>query len=148
VRRAAPAFAVIHSVDRAGLLETLDEAALESGSSPELLVQIDLAGEATKTGVPPEGAMRLFEAAGSLRAARVVGVMTLPPFPRVPEDSRPWFRRLRDLRDEWMHAGVPPAMLRELSMGMSGDFEVAAQEGATMVRVGTAIFGSRRRAGH
>ena len=77
------------------------------------------------------------------RAARVVGLMTLPPIPEAPEDSRPYFRRLRELRDEWLTSGVPASMLRELSMGMSGDFEVAVQEGATMVRVGTAIFGSR-----
>jgi hypothetical protein len=70
-------------------------------------------------------------------------MMILPPFPDNPEDSRPWFRQLRDLREEWLAAGVPAAMLRELSMGMSGDFEVAVQEGATMVRVGTAIFGRR-----
>jgi uncharacterized pyridoxal phosphate-containing UPF0001 family protein len=69
--------------------------------------------------------------------------MTLPPAPESPEDARPWFTRLRDLRDEWQAAGVPAAMLRELSMGMSADFEVAIQEGSTMVRVGTAIFGSR-----
>jgi uncharacterized pyridoxal phosphate-containing UPF0001 family protein len=69
--------------------------------------------------------------------------MTLPPLPDTPEDARPYFRRLRELRDEWLAAGVPASMLRELSMGMSGDFEVAIEEGATMVRVGTAIFGPR-----
>jgi PLP dependent protein len=69
--------------------------------------------------------------------------MTLPPLPEAPEDARPWFRRLRELRDQWLAEGVPGSMLRELSMGMSGDFEVAIHEGATMVRVGTAIFGSR-----
>jgi uncharacterized pyridoxal phosphate-containing UPF0001 family protein len=69
--------------------------------------------------------------------------MTLPPLPETSEEARPWFRQLRELRDGWQAAGVPDAMLRELSMGMSGDFEVAIQEGATMVRVGTAIFGSR-----
>jgi len=69
--------------------------------------------------------------------------MTLPPVPDSPEDARPWFRRMRVLRDEWLPSGVPPSMLQELSMGMSGDFEVAIQEGATMVRIGTAIFGSR-----
>jgi uncharacterized pyridoxal phosphate-containing UPF0001 family protein len=69
--------------------------------------------------------------------------MTLPPVPESPEDARPWFRKLRDLRDEWLAAGVPASMLTELSMGMSADFEVAIQEGSTMVRVGTAIFGSR-----
>ena len=69
--------------------------------------------------------------------------MTLPPVPDTPEDARPFFRRLRELRDEWLAAGVPASMLRELSMGMSGDFEVAIEEGATVVRVGTAIFGPR-----
>jgi uncharacterized pyridoxal phosphate-containing UPF0001 family protein len=86
---------------------------------------------------------RLFDAAATCRAARVVGLMTLPPFPETPEESRPWFRQLRELRDQWQASGVPASMLRELSMGMSGDFEVAVQEGATIVRVGTAIFGSR-----
>jgi hypothetical protein len=69
--------------------------------------------------------------------------MTLPPVPESPEDARPWFRRLRGLRDQWLAAGVPAPMLSELSMGMSADFEVAIQEGSTMVRIGTAIFGSR-----
>jgi uncharacterized pyridoxal phosphate-containing UPF0001 family protein len=86
---------------------------------------------------------RLLDAAARLQAARVVGVMTLPPMPEAAEATRPWFRTLRGLRDEWLASGVPASMLRELSMGMSGDFEVAIQEGATMVRVGTAIFGSR-----
>jgi pyridoxal phosphate enzyme (YggS family) len=142
-RKAGPAFAVIQSVDSVELLDKLDRAAEESGQSPELLIQVDLAGETTKFGVPPAEVPRLFEAAGAARAARVTGLMTLPPVPETPEDARPYFRRLRDLRDEWLAAGVPAPMLQELSMGMSGDFEVAIQEGATMVRVGTAIFGSR-----
>jgi len=142
-RKAAPAFAMIQSVDGVDLLEKLDRGAEESGHAPELLIQVDLAGEATKHGVPPDEVPRLFDAAAGCRAARVVGLMTLPPVPERPEDARPWFRRLRDLRDGWQAAGVPVGMLRELSMGMSGDFDVAVQEGATMVRVGTAIFGSR-----
>jgi pyridoxal phosphate enzyme (YggS family) len=142
-RKAAPAFAMIQSVDGVELLEKLDRGAEESGHAPELLIQVDLAGEATKHGVPPGEVPRLFDAAATCRAARVVGLMTLPPVPERPEDARPWFRRLRDLRDEWQAARVPEGMLRELSMGMSGDFDVAVQEGATMVRVGTAIFGSR-----
>jgi pyridoxal phosphate enzyme (YggS family) len=142
-RKAAPAFATIQSVDSLQLLQKLDDAAADSGHAPELLIQVDLAGEATKFGVPPEDVPPLFEAAADCRAARVVGLMTLPPAPETPEDARPWFRRLRDLRDGWLAAGVPAAMLRELSMGMSSDFEVAIQEGATIVRVGTAIFGSR-----
>lgn len=142
-RKAVSAFAMIQSVDGLELLQKLDTAAEESGRAPELLIQVDLAGEASKFGIPPGEVPRLFEAAGACRAARVVGLMTLPPIPDTPEDARPWFRQLRDLRDGWLASGVPAPMLRELSMGMSGDFEVAIQEGATMVRVGTAIFGSR-----
>jgi len=142
-RRAAQAFATIQSIDSLELLRRVDAAAADAGASPELLIQVDLADEATKFGLPPADVPALFDAASRLRAARVVGVMTLPPYPENPEDSRPWFTRLRDLRDGWLAAGVPAAMLRELSMGMSGDFEVAIQEGATMVRVGTAIFGRR-----
>jgi pyridoxal phosphate enzyme (YggS family) len=142
-RQAAEAFACIQSVDGLDLLQRVDRAAQDAGTAPELLVQVDLAGEATKFGAPPDAARGLLDAALGLKAARVVGLMTLPPAPDAPEDARPWFRRLRDLRDRWLAEGVPEAMLRELSMGMSGDFEVAVQEGATMVRVGTAIFGQR-----
>jgi PLP dependent protein len=142
-RKAAPAFATIHSVDSVDLLQKIDAAAAEEGRTPTLLIQVDLAGEATKFGVPPGDVSRLFDAAAGCRAARVAGLMTLPPVPESPEDARPWFRKLRDLRDEWLAAGVPASMLTELSMGMSADFEVAIQEGSTMVRVGTAIFGSR-----
>ena len=143
-RKAASAFAMIQSVDGVEVLQKLDRGAEETGSAPELLIQVDLAGEATKFGVPPAEVPRLLEAAAACRAARVVGLMTLPPLPETPEDARRWFRRLRELRDGWLASGVPPALLRELSMGMSGDFDVAIQEGATMVRVGTAIFGERR----
>jgi PLP dependent protein len=142
-RKAATSFAMIQSVDSLALLQKLDRAAEDSGRTLELLIQVDLAGEATKFGAPLDDVPRLFEAAGACRAARLVGLMTLPPIPDTPEDARPWFRKLRDLRDGWLASGVPAPMLRELSMGMSGDFEVAIQEGATMVRVGTAIFGSR-----
>ncbi len=142
-RKAAPAFATIHSVDSVDLLRKLDAAAAEAGRTPELLIQVDLAGEATKFGVAPAEVPPLLEAAAALTSARVVGLMMLPPIPESPEDARPYFKRLRALRDEWLAAGVPAPMLRELSMGMSADFEVAVQEGSTMVRVGTAIFGSR-----
>ena len=142
-RKAGQAFATIHGVDSVELLQKLDAAATETGRSLELLIQVDLAGETTKHGVPPDEVPQLFDAAAVLRAAKVVGLMTLPPIPERPEDSRSYFRRLREWRGEWLTSGVPAAMLRELSMGMSGDFEIAVQEGATMVRVGTAIFGSR-----
>ena len=142
-RRAAGAFATIQSVDSNDLLQKLERAALEAGTVQEVLLQVAVTYEATKFGLPPEDVPRLLETGAGLKAVRIVGVMTIPPPAPAPEDARPWFRRLRDLRAGWQSAGVPAEMLRELSMGMSGDFEVAIQEGATMVRVGTAIFGSR-----
>jgi len=100
-RKAAPAFAMIQSVDSVELLHKLDQAAADTQHTLELLIQVDLAGEATKFGVPPGEMPRLFEAAAACRAAKVVGLMTLPPYPETPEDSRPWFRQLRELRDQW-----------------------------------------------
>ncbi len=142
-RKASPAFAVIQSVDSLELLGKLDETAEAAGATPELLIQVDLAREATKFGIPEAEVPRLLDRATTCRAVRVVGLMTLPPASDTPEDARPWFRRLRELRDQWLDAGVPGQMLRQLSMGMSGDLEIAVQEGATLVRVGTAIFGGR-----
>jgi pyridoxal phosphate enzyme (YggS family) len=142
-RKAASAFATIHSVDSLDLLHRIDTAAGRSGTTPELLIQVDVAGEASKFGAAPAEVPRLLEAASRLEAATVVGLMVLPPMAREPEEARPWFRRVCALRDGWLADGVPASRLRELSMGMSGDFEVAIQEGATIVRVGTAIFGSR-----
>ena len=142
-RKAASAFAMIQSVDSADLLRRLDAAAAEVGAAPEMLVQVDLAGEASKHGARAADVPHILEEAGRCRAVRVVGLMTLPPIPEAPEDARPWFRQLRELRDGWLQSGVPAGMLREMSMGMSGDFEVAIEEGATIVRVGTAIFGRR-----
>jgi PLP dependent protein len=143
-RKAASAFHCVHSIDGPDLMQQMDLAAVEAGTTPELLVQVDLAGESTKFGAPEATVPALFEAAGSLRAARLVGLMLLPPFADNPEDARPWFRRLRELRDRLAGSGVPSQQLRELSMGMSHDFHVAIEEGATIVRVGTAIFGERR----
>jgi PLP dependent protein len=142
-RRAAAAFACIHSVDSVDLLRRLDAAAAEQGMAPEVLVQVDLAGEATKFGAPPAEARRIAEAALAARAVRLAGLMILPPWTEDPEEARPWFVRLRDLRDRWVAEGFPRASLRHLSMGMSHDFEAAVEEGATIVRVGTAIFGKR-----
>ena len=140
-RRAAASFQAIHSIDSLDLLRRVDDAAADAGTSPELFVQVDLAGEATKFGTPEPAVPALFEA--PLRAARLVGLMLLPPWADNPEDARSWFRRLRELRDELAARGIPPDRLRELSMGMSHDFEVAVQEGSTLVRIGTAIFGAR-----
>ena len=143
VRKAVPRVSAIHSVDSHRLLMAIDAAAVEAGTAPELLVQVDLGGEATKHGAPPPEAMDIVRAASECRAARCVGLMTIPPFFERPEDARPYFAKLRDLRTTLLQEGLRPAMLRELSMGMSHDFEIAVQEGATIVRLGTAIFGKR-----
>jgi uncharacterized pyridoxal phosphate-containing UPF0001 family protein len=121
----------------------VDRAAAASSTQPELLVQVDLAGETMKSGADPADLPAIFDAAARCVAAQVVGLMVLPPFPEDPEASRPFFRRLRNLRDELAARGAAPGMLRELSMGMSRDLEVAVSEGATLVRIGTAIFGKR-----
>ena len=142
-RGAAAGFAWIHSVDSVKLLRRLDQAAVEAETAPNLLVQVDLADEATKHGAPADEVRRMLDAAQACRAARVRGLMLIPPWMEDPEAVRPYFRRLRELRDALLDEGVAPAVLGELSMGMSHDFEVAIAEGATMVRVGTAIFGRR-----
>jgi pyridoxal phosphate enzyme (YggS family) len=142
-RKVVGPFAYVHSVDSLELLSRLDEAAAAERSAPNLLIQVDLAGEATKFGAPEAGLPALFEAAGRLQSARVVGLMVLPPYAEDPEAARPWFRRLREIRDGLVRSGVPAGQLGELSMGMSHDFHVAVEEGATIVRVGTAIFGER-----
>src|SRR5262245_37065060 len=129
-RKAAASFAVIQSVDSLALLQKLDQAAVDESRAPELLIQVELAGEAKTFGVSAQYVPGLLDAAAACRAVRVVGLMTLPPVPETPEDARPWFVQLRRLRDERLAAGVPESMLRELSMGMSADFEVAVQEGA------------------
>jgi pyridoxal phosphate enzyme (YggS family) len=143
VRRVVPKIQAIHSVDSLRLLQAIDAAAFDSGVSPELLVQVDLAGEATKHGAPPPEASEIVKAAARCQSARCVGLMTIPPFFEQPEDARPYFAALRDLRTTLLSEGVEPALLRELSMGMSHDFDVAVEEGATIVRLGTAIFGKR-----
>ncbi len=142
-RKVVEPFAWIHSVDSVELLQRLDRAAAEQGCRPSILIQVDLAGESTKHGATVPTLPAIFDAAAACRAVRVRGLMLLPPFDEDPEQVRPHFRRLRDVGDGLRHDGVDPAMLEHLSMGMSHDFEVAVQEGATLVRVGSAIFGRR-----
>ena len=125
------------------LLTRIDQAAAAAGRTLEVLVQVDLALEDTKHGAAVDEVASIFAAAADCRSAALVGLMLLPPLTENPEDARPWFARLRALRDQLAEGGVPPERLRELSMGMSHDFAVAIEEGATMVRVGTAIFGAR-----
>jgi pyridoxal phosphate enzyme (YggS family) len=142
-RKAASVFDVVHSVDSARLAAHLDDAAASSTRVLDWLIQVDLAGEATKHGAPPADVAAICEHAANLANARLAGLMLLPPAVDNPAQARPYFRALRKLRDDLAGRGVDGRMLGQLSMGMSHDFEVAVEEGATMVRVGTAIFGSR-----
>ena len=136
-------FDVVHSIDSAGLVGKLDEAVSAAGRTLDALVQVDLAGEATKHGAREDELAGIFAAARSARSVRAVGLMLLPPAVDDPADSRPFFRGLQGVRDRLLAHGVDPAMVKEMSMGMSHDFEVAVEEGATLVRVGTALFGGR-----
>ena len=142
-RKAAKPFACIHSIDSVDLLRKVDAAAVEAASRPQILVQVDLAREDTKFGATADEARRVLDAALEAKAVDVAGLMLLPPWNEDQEQTRPWFTRIRDLRDQWLADGVPAHALRQLSMGMSHDFEAAIEEGSTMVRVGTAIFGKR-----
>ena len=144
-RKAAAPFAVIHSIDSVELLNRVDAAAAEQGAHPSVLVQADLAGETTKHGAAEQALEQLVRRAAEARAVRLAGLMVLPPWNENQEVTRPWFARLRALRDRLVAAGIPAGALQELSMGMSHDFEAAVEEGATMVRVGTAIFGKREK---
>jgi PLP dependent protein len=142
-KKAATAFHCIHSIDSVELLKKIDAAAADGGAAPEILVQVDLAGETTKFGAAADEARRIVDATQTLRNARMIGLMLIPPWNEDQEQTRPWFVRLRELRDQWLAEGVSGTSLAQLSMGMSHDFEAAIEEGATMVRVGTAIFGKR-----
>ena len=110
---------------------------------PEILVQVDLAGETTKFGAPADQARGSLKPRSERARCGSTGLMLIPPWNEDQEQTRPWFARLRALRDGWLAEGVPAPALRHLSMGMSHDFEAAIEEGATLVRVGTAIFGKR-----
>ena len=142
-RKAGARFDVVHSVDGVEIGQRLDAAAAASARQLKLLVQVDLAGELTKYGVREERLGSIFDEAGRWHAARLVGLMLLPPADEDPEAARPYFRAFKQLRQRLLDGGLPASMLTELSMGMSHDFEVAIEEGATLVRVGTAIFGKR-----
>lgn len=142
-RKAVTTFDWIQSVDRIDLLRKIDTAAREAGRRPRILIQADLAGETTKHGADRAALSDLAAEAAAAADVDLRGLMIVPPIPDDPADSRPWFRQLRDIRDELVASGIPADRLGELSMGMSHDFEVAIEEGATIVRVGTAIFGHR-----
>lgn len=142
-REAARRFALVHSVDRQPLVEALARHAGAQGRRVGVLVQVNVSGEATKAGVDPAGAAALVGAVLAAPALDLRGLMAIPAPAPTAEAARPAFAALRRLRDRLVAEGVPAARLVELSMGMSDDFEVAVEEGATLVRVGTALFGPR-----
>jgi pyridoxal phosphate enzyme (YggS family) len=144
-RHAVGAFELVHSVDDAELARELDRRAAAAGIVQAVLVQANLAEEATKSGVGDAGVIPLLEVVASLPNLDLRGLMTVPPLVADPGASRPWFARLRALRDSGSSRIGRP--LAELSMGMTDDFEVAIEEGATLVRVGRAIFGERQAGG-
>ena len=143
VKHAIGRFALLHAVDRLEVAERLDRAARERGVTQPVLLEVNVSGEATKHGFSPDDLAGAAGRMGALPGLRVLGLMTIPPPADKPEDARPHFRRLRELAAQVEALGIPGVSMKELSMGMSGDFDVAIEEGATIVRVGTALFGPR-----
>ena len=142
-RYAVRMFDLIHTVDSLKLAVELDQCARKLKKRQAVLVQVNVAGEATKSGVAPGDALHLVAAIGALEHVEVRGLMTMPPYFNEPETVRPFFTALRGLRDRIRAEALPNVGMEELSMGMTGDFEAAIAEGATLVRIGTAIFGGR-----
>lgn len=135
---------LIHSVDSLPLLQEINKRAGALNKIQDFLIEINLAGESSKTGLLPSELFPLVEAACNMPHVNLTGLMTLPPPPRHPEDSRPYFQKLRELRDRINEKKIYHSPLSELSMGMTQDFEIAIEEGATLVRIGTGLFGERK----
>jgi pyridoxal phosphate enzyme (YggS family) len=146
-RRAAELFDVVHSVDSGKLARKLSEAAVALGKTLVVLIQIDLGGEETKSGAAREEVAEVARTIRALPGLRLDGLMTLPPYFDDPESARPFFRELREIAERLERDAPGTLGTRQLSMGMSHDFEIAISEGATLVRIGTALFGERLSAG-
>ena len=136
-------FDLIHSVDSVKLAKELDKRSGNVGKVQNILVQVNISGEKTKSGVETDLAIEIVREIASLNNLSICGLMTMPPYFNAPEKVRPYFRALKALQEIILKKRIPNVSMAELSMGMSGDFETAIQEGATLVRVGTAIFGRR-----
>ncbi len=145
VRQVVPWVEMIHAVDSEPLARAVHARALETGRTANILIEVNTTGEATKFGVAPGAVLPLVRSLEGLGGVRIDGLMTIGPFLPDPEGSRPMFRQLRALRDELRGLGQANVSMRHLSMGMTGDFEVAIEEGATLIRIGTAIFGPRKK---
>jgi pyridoxal phosphate enzyme (YggS family) len=143
--KAVQLFHTVDSLDSLHLAEKLNSAAEELGKKLPVLIEINVGGEAAKTGIAPDSQEleNILQAASRLTHLEIRGLMTVPPFTENPEGARPIFQRLRQLRDQIAARNLPSVSMKVLSMGMSHDFEVAIEEGSTCVRVGTAIFGER-----
>lgn len=140
-REAVQLFSMIHSVDSWRLLEAINSACEVTGNVMPVCLEVNVSGESSKFGLAPDEVPGLFEQCGRFMNIDVIGLMTIPPFTKDAQGARPFFRRLRELRDEWQKGcGV---CLEQLSIGMSNDFEVAIEEGATWIRLGTVLFGER-----
>jgi pyridoxal phosphate enzyme (YggS family) len=137
-------FDLIHSVDSLHLAERLSTEAAKNNRVIKILVQVNISGEETKHGINPEKITGLLGNMSALTHLHVCGLMTMPPWSQNPEDARPYFASLRQLRDNLESENLKDVSLDELSMGMSSDFEIAIEEGSTLVRVGTSIFGARQ----
>jgi pyridoxal phosphate enzyme (YggS family) len=135
---------LIHAVDSATLMKEIDRRAAQAGRKIECLVEVNTTGERSKFGVQPEETRTLVRTMAAYTNVIIAGLMTIGPFLPDPEGSRPMFRRLRELKEEIAAMGQANVTMRHLSMGMTGDFEVAIDEGATLIRIGTAIFGTRK----
>jgi len=136
-------FELIHSVDNLELAAEIDRQAAKIGKVQDILIEVNIAGEASKAGMAVREAPALVREAARLKNISIRGLMTMPPYSENPDDSRPFFAVLRELAETIGKEKIPSVSMQVLSMGMSGDFEVAIEEGATLVRVGTAIFGER-----
>jgi len=136
-------FDMIHSIDRLELAAELDRRARADGRVMKVLIEVNVAGEETKSGVPLATARDLVRAVAPLENLSIQGLMTMPPWFDDPEEARPFFRALRELRDRITAEVIGRVEMRELSMGMTGDYAVAIEEGATIVRIGRGIFGER-----
>ena len=145
VKKAVSLFAWIQTVDSLALLSEISRRAGEAGKVLPVLVEVNLEGEGSKAGVSPGELPALIDEAPELPGVSLKGLMAIPPWTPDPEESRPYFIRLREILAECVSRGGAGAGMTELSMGMSNDYEAAIEEGATMVRVGTALFGSRAR---
>ena len=136
-------FDMIHSLDRIELAQEIDRRARAAGRVIKVLIEVNVAGEETKSGIPLASARDLVRAVAPLENLSIQGLMTMPPWFDDPEQARPFFRELRDLRDRITAEAIDRVEMRELSMGMTGDYAVAIEEGATIVRIGRGVFGER-----